>query len=155
MTAERLATARYGTPTLAEARRQLFPFLKYVLVVAGGIGTALPFIWMVLSSFKNQLRHRPHPDALVPPAEWMVQNYAKVFEIMPFARFYLNSIIVGVLTTCGALLVCSMAAYAFARIRFIGRNIMFMLILATIMIPSWVTPPPSFLPTWSFVNWDG
>ena len=102
MTAERLATARYGAPTLADARRQLFPFLKFVLVVAGGIGTALPFIWMVLSSFKTNADIARIPMHWF-PAEWMVQNYAKVFEIMPFARFYLNSIIVGVLTTCGAL----------------------------------------------------
>ena len=144
MTAERFANTQYRLPTLAEARRQVFPVLKFALVVAGGIGTALPFVWMVLSSFKTNADIGRIPMHWF-PAEWVPQNYAKVFEIMPFARFYLNSIIVGVLTTLGALLICSLAAYAFARIRFIGRDIMFMLILATIMIPWWVTLIPAYL----------
>lgn len=139
-----MASAQFSSSTLAEARRHLFPAIKYALVVVGGVGTALPFIWMVLSSFKTNADIGRIPMHWL-PAEWMPQNYAKVFEIMPFARFYLNSIIVGLLTTFGALLICSMAAYAFARIRFFGRDVMFMLILATIMIPWWVTLIPAYL----------
>ena len=144
MTAERLPSAQYKSLTLDEAKRQLFPVIKYTLVIAGGVGTALPFVWMILSSFKTNADIGRIPLHWF-PAEWIPQNYAKVFEIMPFARFYLNSIIVGALTTCGALLICSMAAYAFARIRFVGRDIMFMLILTTIMIPWWVTLIPAYL----------
>lgn len=144
MTAERLATAPAGTLSLATTGRRLLTVLKYALVIAGAIATALPFIWMLLSSFKTNADIATIPMRWF-PSEWFAQNYNIVFEIMPFARFYMNSVVVAVLTTCGVLLISSLAAYAFARIRFIGRDTVFMLYLATIMIPGWVTLIPAFV----------
>ena len=116
----------------------------YTLVSAGAISTALPFVWMLLSSFKG------HTDiAAIPlrwlPTEWLPENYAVVWEMMPFSRFYLNSIIIAFAQTFGVLLTASLGAYGFARINFFGRNVLFFLYLGTIMIPGWVTLIPVFI----------
>lgn len=79
------------------------------------------------------------------PSRWTLENYFYVFEVMPFARFYLNSIIVTVSVLVLQLLVSSLAAFAFARLRFKGREMLFLAYLATLMIPFPVTLIPNFL----------
>jgi multiple sugar transport system permease protein len=118
--------------------------IVYGLVIAGALVTALPFIWMILGSFKSHADFG-HIPLLWLPSKWLPSNYLEVFNLMPFARMYLNSIIVAVCVTCGVLLTSSMGAYAFARIKFWGRNVVFLLYLATIMIPGWVTLIPVFV----------
>ena len=116
----------------------------YGLVLLGAMTTVLPFAWMFLSSFKSN-----SDIAAIPlrwfPTEWRPENYTAIWDVMPFSRFYLNSIIIAVAQTTGVLITSSMAAYSFARIRWFGRDIVFMLYLATIMIPGWVTIIPVFL----------
>jgi multiple sugar transport system permease protein len=99
---------------------------------------------MFLSSFKSN-----SDIAAIPlrwfPTEWRPENYAAIWDAMPFSRFYFNSIIIAVIQTTGVLITSSMAAYSFSRIRWFGRDIVFLLYLATIMIPAWVTIIPVFL----------
>ena len=77
------------------------------------------------------------------PEMWIVQNYSVIWDMMPFARFYLNSIIVGMSQTLGVLLISSLAAYGLPASNFgVGRRIF--LYLSTIMIPGWVTLIPAF-----------
>lgn len=106
--------------------------------------TAAPFIWMILTSVKDM------GEIYVYPPKWFpsvihFDNYKKVFEAAPFGRYYLNSIMVAVLVTLGQLVTCSMAAYAFARLKFWGRNVLFFIFLGTMMIPYNVTMIPSFM----------
>lgn len=117
--------------------------LRYGLVIIGAIITALPFLWMFLSSFKSNSDIAAIPTRWLPEM-WIVQNYSVIWDMMPFARFYLNSIIVGMSQTLGVLLISSLAAYGFARIKFWGRDVVFFLYLSTIMIPGWVTLIPAF-----------
>jgi multiple sugar transport system permease protein len=116
---------------------------RYGLVILGAIVTALPFVWMFLSSFKANSDIASIPMRWL-PSTWMFQNYSTIWQMMPFARFYLNSVIVAVSQTVGVLLISSLAAYGFARIRFFGRDVVFFLYLSTIMIPGWVTLIPAF-----------
>jgi multiple sugar transport system permease protein len=99
---------------------------------------------MLLSSFKSN-----SDIAAIPlqwfPSEWRPENYAAIWDMMPFSRFYLNSIIIACCVTIGVLFTSSMAAYSFSRIRWFGRDVVFILYLATIMIPAWVTIIPVFL----------
>ena len=125
------------------AWRYLRTGVAYVLISFGAILTALPFLWMLLSSFKGNADIAAIPLRWL-PTEWRPQNYAVIWEMMPFARYYLNSIIVAVAQTGGVLLTASLAAYSFARIPFTGRNVAFFLYLGTIMIPGWVTLIPVF-----------
>jgi multiple sugar transport system permease protein len=138
-------TANASVPMSANrALHILERFFVYVLVLAGAVLTALPFVWMFLTAFKG-----PADIASIPlrwlPAEWRFENFGVIWKLVPFGRIYLNSIIVATCTTLGVLLTSSMAAYAFARIKFWGRDVIFVLYLGTIMIPEWVLIIPLFL----------
>lgn len=117
--------------------------LAYTLMVAAAIITALPFVWMFLSAFKGSTEIAAIPLRWL-PREWRFDNFLLPWSIMPFGRMYLNSIFVSVSQTTGVLVTASLAAYGFARINFAGRNVAFVLYLATIMVPGWVTLIPVY-----------
>ncbi|WP_257958652.1 carbohydrate ABC transporter permease [Bacillus sp. V3-13] len=104
----------------------------------------LPFLWMVSTSLKNQGATMVFPPEFI-PKNATFQNYQEVTVAFPMLQFLANSLIVAVLTTLGQLLLCSMAAYAFARMNFWGRDKLFLLYLATMMVPSQVTMIPQFI----------
>lgn len=116
-------------------------FLTHVLLIVLAILSLMPFTWMVLMSFKPLAE----VEKLNPiPSVWQPENYAKVFELVPFARYYANSVFVAAWTTFLVVLTSAMAAYAFARLRWPGRDALFRLYLATMMIPGLVTMIPNF-----------
>ena len=101
----------------------------------------VPFLWMVLASFKPLIE----VESLNPfPSRWLPQNYGNVFKEVPFARYYFNSLFVAGWVTFLQCLTCSMAAYAFARLHWRGRDHVFRLYLATLMIPGVVTMIPNY-----------
>ncbi len=115
-----------------------------IIIYATALATIAPFIWMILTSFKDM------SDIFVYPPKWWpsdfhFENYLRVFEAAPFGRYYFNSIFVAVTVTIGQLITCSMAAFAFARLKFWGRDVLFFVFLGTMMIPYQVTMIPSFL----------
>ena len=118
--------------------------LKHIVIYALAFITLVPFIWMILTSLKDMSEIFVYPPKWLPD-EWQFDNYRKAFEAAPFGRYYFNSIFVAVTVTVGQLITCSMAAFAFARLQFKGRNILFYLFLGTMMIPYNVTMIPSFL----------
>jgi multiple sugar transport system permease protein len=118
--------------------------LKHIVVYALAFITLAPFIWMILTSLKDMSEIYVYPPQFL-PSEFKWDNYKKAFEAAPFGRYYFNSIFVAVTVTLGQLVTCSMAAFAFARLHFKGRNILFYLFLGTMMIPYNVTMIPSFL----------
>ena len=115
----------------------------YVALTLCSIITMGPFIWMFLTSIKTYEETIRIPVQVF-PAEPQFMNYAIVFQKFPFLRLYLNTILVSVFSIAGQLLVVSMAAYAFARLRFPGKNTLFLMMLAMMMIPSQVFIIPRF-----------
>lgn len=118
--------------------------LFHVVIYAAALATLAPFAWMVLTSLKDL------GEILVYPPKWLPSkpawhNYTDAFMAAPFGRFYLNSIFVAVAVTLGQLVTCSLAAFAFARLKFRGRDALFLLFLGTMMIPGQVTMIPSFM----------
>jgi multiple sugar transport system permease protein len=104
----------------------------------------IPLVWMLVTSLQTLEETRHYPPSLVPSSlQW--SNYTDVLQRAPFARWFVNTLIVTVIVVLGNLLFCSLAGYAFARIRFFGREVVFILILATLMIPFQVVIIPSFL----------
>jgi multiple sugar transport system permease protein len=106
--------------------------------------TVAPFLWMLMTSFKTL------PDILTYPPVWwpkefIVDNYVNAFSAAPFGRFYFNSVVIAVAVTIGQIITCSMAAFAFARLRFWGRDVLFYIFLGTMMIPGQVTMIPGFM----------
>ena len=111
--------------------------LAHLVLLALAVAMVTPFAWMVLSSFKP-LAEVENANPI--PSTWRFQNYADVFRQIPFARYYLNSFFVAAWVTFLQCLTSAMAAYSFARLRWPGRDTVFKLYLATIMIPGVVTP---------------
>ena len=104
----------------------------------------IPMIWMIITSFETLNETRHFPPILIPSSiQW--QNYTDVLQQAPFARWFMNTLIVTVVVVAGNLLFCSLAGYAFARIKFFGRDVVFILVLATLMIPFQVIIIPTFI----------
>ncbi len=118
--------------------------LLHLVLIIGAIIMVVPFLWMVVTSLETTAQAFSIPPSFIPnPFEWA--NYPQSFNALPFNLAYMNSAIVAVTVTVFQLLTCSMAAYAFARIKFPGREIIFFAFLATMMIPFQLTIIPIFL----------
>ena len=118
--------------------------IMFIILLAIGISMILPFIWTLSSSFK------PKRDIMGYPIEWIpgnltVQNYVKLWSKYPFMTYYLNTVKVTVIVTVLQLLFSSMGAYAFAKLDFPGRNVIFFLYLATMMVPWHSIMIPQFI----------
>jgi len=125
--------------------------LQYILLIIGGFAMILPFLWMLSTSLKNSNAVFVMPPQFI-PSFITLDNFVEVFSAFPFLRFMLNSVFVAVLATLGLLIVSSMAGYAFARLDFWGKELLFMLYLGTMMIPSQVTLTPLFI-IMRMINW--
>jgi multiple sugar transport system permease protein len=122
----------------------LKPTFLHVVIAAGAATMILPFLWMVSTSLKPESEIFRFPPVWI-PGEWMWDNYREAMQAAPFGRYFINTLIYAGAVTISNLLFCSMAAYAFARLQFRGRNVLFILVLGTMMIPAQVTMVPVFI----------
>lgn len=116
----------------------------YVLLSAAVLVVATPFIWMVLGSFKTTTELRQTPPTWW-PENATLDNYTQLFERLDFGTYFFNSIVVAAVVTAGNLLFCSMLGYALAMLDFPGRRLLFVLVVATLLIPGVVTFVPLFV----------
>lgn len=132
----------------AEAtRRRPFPWgrtLTFLALLVGAAVMIVPFLWMLSTSLKPSTDVLTLPPRLI-PREPTLGAYGEVAQSFPIWRVLLNSVVVAVLTTLGQLVISSMAGYAFARFRFWGRDALFTVFLATLMVPFAVTMTPLFI----------
>jgi len=142
LTIERPVGVPEPAPEPRERRLLFSPWHLVLLPIA--IVMLIPLAWMLVTSVETLNETRQFPPILV-PSGIQAHNYSDVLRQAPFARWFLNTAIVTVASVAGNLLFCSLAGYAFARIRFIGRDAVFILILATLMIPFQVVMIPTFL----------
>jgi len=116
----------------------------HILLIIGSITTLMPFILMLSTSVKTPAEVLTTTPSFLPKL-WRWENYVDAVTQLPFARFYLNTVLVTVARVIGQLIFASMAAFAFARLRFPGRNILFIAILAVMMVPGQVTLIPNYI----------
>lgn len=124
-----------------------FTFKKFgvhFLLIIGACLMIVPFIWMILTSLKTVGETTQVPPIIF-PKHFQWGNYIKVFQSLPFLSFYWNTIFTTIVKTVGQLAFCSLAAYAFARIKFPGRNILFILMLSVLMVPNQVFLLPQYM----------
>jgi multiple sugar transport system permease protein len=130
-----------------ERTRQLVTsktFLIHFILIVGSVAMVLPFLWMILTSLKTYAESIHVPPVFIPKYfQW--GNYKEVFGLLPFFKFMYNTFIITVLRTVGQLFLCSLAAYAFARIEFPGRNFLFLLALTVLMVPGQVFLLPQYM----------
>jgi multiple sugar transport system permease protein len=142
MTSELAASGRGAVPQRRPVRAGTVA--TYLVLGLGAVLMVLPYLWMLDASVRTL------PEVLqYPPTFWPhrlhLGNYLYVLQQYPFLRWVLNSAIVAVSITAGQLAICSMAAYAFARLRFWGRDVVFVLVLAALMVPQQVLLIPNFI----------
>jgi multiple sugar transport system permease protein len=118
--------------------------VAHVLLMAGALIMITPFIWSVTSSFKS-LTEIFNTPALHLPIPLDFSAYQAVFERISFTTYVFNTFKIASIVTAGQILTCSMAGYAFARLRFPGRDFLFLAYLATLMVPGVVTLIPNFV----------
>lgn len=118
--------------------------IVFAILVLCMVITLLPFIWMILTSLKTQSEAITIPLQILPD-KLLFSNYVSVFRKVPFAKMYLNSIISTGVIVGVQIILCSMAAYAFGRIKFLGRNVIFAALLAVLMVPSSFFILPQYL----------
>ena len=116
----------------------------YAVLILGCVITLAPFVWMFLTSMKTQIEAVSIPPSIL-PRRWNLDAYTSLPEKLPFFQMYWNTILTSVIIVAGQLLLCSLAGYAFARIRFPGRNFLFVLCLSVLMIPSSFLILPQYL----------
>ena len=116
----------------------------HILLILGAVVMVMPFLWMISTSFKSQSEVFSYPPQWI-PSTLIWQNYVRAWQAAPFGRYFVNSITVAFAVTLGTLVTSSLAAFAFARIRFPGRDALFALYLSSMMIPHQMTIIPSFL----------
>ncbi len=122
----------------------LVRLLIYLIIAFFGITMILPFLWMVITSLKEDAQVFSWPPSWIPnPVK--LQNYVDAWHVASFGRYFINSGIVALTVTFGGLFLNSMAGYAFAKFRFPGRNILFVYVLATMMVPIYATMVPVFI----------
>lgn len=118
--------------------------LLHAVLIAGAAVMALPLVWMVSTSLKERGATFVLPPQIIPEAPTL-DNYVAVFESAPMGQFIANSVIVALVNTALLVLFAAMSGYAFARIKFKGREILFYAYLATLMVPKQVTLTPLFI----------
>ena len=111
--------------------------LAHVILIVGSLVMLFPFAWQVLASFSTSAQITSIPPTLI-PSSLHPENFVAVFERLPFVSQFSVSIIVTVIRVVAQLLLCSMAGYAFARLHFRGRNVLFALVLAILLVPAQV-----------------
>jgi multiple sugar transport system permease protein len=137
------AAARLAVPHISLGRWWPKRWYIHLILIVGALVTTAPLLWMITLSLKPA-RLTYSPPYLIPTVfQW--SNYTEAWQAAPFARYYLNTVIMAAGIVLGQMLFSSLAAYAFARLTFPGRNVLFFIILGTMMVPIQVLIIPSYL----------
>lgn len=118
--------------------------IAYMLLTIGAISMLVPFIWMVSTSLKS-----PAEAIAMPPVWWpstlRFENFTRAFEVAPFGRYFLNSVFITTVSTVGELFTTILAAFAFSKMKFFGKNVLFTILIATMMVPTELLMIPNFV----------
>lgn len=112
----------------------IFAIIKYAILIVGALFTLLPFIWMILSSLKTPAEIVKIPPQFFPKVP-QFSNFVEAWNAAPFGRYLINTIFITICSTVGVVITTVLSAFAFSRLKFPGKNLVFSLFLATLMIP--------------------
>ena len=130
---------------MSRSKKKISVIFYHFFLIILSILVLFPIFWMISSSLKSLGDVFSYPPKFIPnPVQW--ENYSEVMKgSLPFPRFLFNSVIISLARTLGVITVSSMAAYAFARLKFPGRNALFLLFMGTLMVPFQVVMIPMFI----------
>lgn len=139
-----MATSHLNEAFRRTAKERLGRAAVLLILLSGAVIMLIPFLWLVSSSLKAPSQLWIFPPIWIPsPAQW--SNYPEALTTLPFHLYFLNTVVVAALTLLGMLASSSVTAYGFARLRFPGREAIFMILLSTMMVPSAVLLIPQFI----------
>lgn len=139
-----LAAARSRARGRAHRVETLVRMAAFVILALGAITMLIPFYWMLITSLKDAGSIFLYPPQWLPsPIRWA--NYAEAMTVLPFGQWYANTVIVTVASTVGQVLAATLVGYAFARLRAPGRDVLFLVLVCTMLLPEQVTMVPVFL----------
>lgn len=118
--------------------------LVHIILILVAVAMLLPFAWMILTSLKTQTEATAMDPLVIFPTEWMFSNYSEMIERNDFVRLYFNTFMMMLVRIVTSVLFSAMAAYAFARLEFKGRELLFSLVLFQMMVPSQVFIIPQY-----------
>lgn len=128
--------ALYASEKQVKRRQRIRLASVYALITLFAIFIIIPFYWMVITAFKTMPQVETAPPIFwLNPAEWQWINFSLALEQAPFLRYTLNTVVVAVIATIGTVITTILTAFAFARLNFKGRDALFMVFIATMMIP--------------------
>ncbi|BDZ65194.1 carbohydrate ABC transporter permease [Agromyces mangrovi Wang et al. 2018] len=107
----------------------------HLILIVGAVLMVFPFLWQTLTAFKTYATSVQVPPVLFPDP-WTITNFVEVFDTLPFGQMFVNSVLLTIGRTVGQVVLCTMAGYAFARMEFRGRNLVFILFLSVLMVPT-------------------
>lgn len=125
-------------------RKKMLKLINFVLLAAGSLMILSPLWWMFSTSLKTMAEVMSFPPTFFPES-WNWSNYIRTWEAAPFTQYTINTLVITTLVVIGNVLSNSFIAYGFAKIPFRGRNVLFAIVLATMMIPGFVTLIPQYV----------
>jgi multiple sugar transport system permease protein len=145
MTSEALPLSRAELRRAKKTRRRLFGVVAHVVLIAASIAMLYPLLWMLSAAFRPQ--DEIFSSASIIPSTISLDAFIRGWQGLQvsFTTFFANSLLISVLCVIGNLIACSLTAFAFARLKFAGKNIWFALMLGTLMLPSQVTLIPQYI----------
>jgi multiple sugar transport system permease protein len=141
------------TPRFTRVQRErIQKAILHAILVTGAFVFSIPFIWLLTTAFKNDAEMAAFPpvwlpDRLMPPWDFsdMFYHFERALTFIPYWKYMLNSAYITAMNIVGELFACSLVAYGFSRVRFKGRDVLFVMVLSTMMLPGQVTMIPAFL----------
>lgn len=138
-----------SSQTIPTRKPSLYPKLMetlrgYTFLVIFGLFFLTPFYWMIITALKNEVQLFQLPPAWL-PNPIAIENFVQVFKEVPFGRFIINSAVLVTWNVVGQVLSTTLVAYGFSRFRFPGRNVLFLVLLATMMVPKQIALVPQFI----------
>ena len=126
-----------------EKTKRLSTIGTYIALILGSIVMIFPFIWMLLTAFKTNSEVMQIPPSIL-PSQWNMASFQKALDLLPFGNLYLNTALMILLRVLCAVGFCSMAGYAFAKLEFRGKNLLFVLVIIQQMIPGQIFIIPQY-----------
>lgn len=143
-TASKVVQTAYKSSEAFRRQKRIGSIARYFILTITGLLFSFPLFWTISSSLQTWQELRSFEPHLLPEVpQW--HNYVKLFTVVPYARWLLNSFLIVAITIPGTIITATMAAYAFARFDFYGKNVWFVIMLGTMMIPRTVILIPQYL----------
>lgn len=141
----------FRTDQASELQRIIVRSLFYIILAAGAVFIFIPLAWTLSTSLKTEAQTLAYPPTWIPdPIQW--ENYPDALTARPFGRYYYNTFVITILSVLGTVFSSALVAYGFARFRFPGRDVLFLIMLSTLMIPFHLLIIPRFI-LFKYLGW--